>query len=77
MRDKRTPKGVCGEARFNWQTTNNICRNLTDQSGQWPEFNTINSNVGITTAQVVKTSVTLNNSPIEDYIHLEDHIQPT
>ena len=30
------------------------------------------------TAQVVETSVTVNNnSPIQDYIHLDDHAQPT
>jgi len=28
--------------------------------------------------QVVKTSVTVNNnSPIQDYVHLDDHSQPT
>ena len=32
----------------------------------------------MTTAQVVKTSVTDdNNSPIQDYVHLDDHTQPT
>ena len=33
----------------------------------------------MTTAQVVKKSVTINNnnSPIQDYIHLDDHTQPT
>ena len=32
----------------------------------------------ITTAQVVKTSVAVNNnSPIQEYIHLKDHTQPT
>ena len=32
----------------------------------------------MTTAQVVeKTSVTVNNnSPIQDYVHLDDHTQP-
>jgi len=31
-----------------------------------------------TTAQVVKTSVTVNNnSPIQDYVHLDDHTQAT
>ena len=31
----------------------------------------------MTTAQVVKTSVTVNkNSPIQDYIHLDDQTQP-
>ena len=32
----------------------------------------------MTTAQVVETPVTVNkNSPIEDYVHPEDHTQPT
>ena len=32
----------------------------------------------MTTAQVVKTSVTVNNnSPIQDYVHPDDHTQPT
>ena len=32
----------------------------------------------MTTAQVVETSVTVNNnSPIQDYVHLGDHTQPT
>ena len=32
----------------------------------------------MTTAQIVKTLVTVNNnSPIQDYVHLDDHTQPT
>ena len=32
----------------------------------------------MTAAQVVKTSVTVNNnSPIQDYVHPDDHTQPT
>ena len=32
----------------------------------------------MTTAQVVETSVTVNNnSPIQDYIHLDNQTQPT
>ena len=32
----------------------------------------------VTTTQVVKTSVTVhNNSPIQDYVHPDDHAQPT
>ena len=27
--------------------------------------------------QVVKVSVTVNNSPIKGYVHLDDHDQPT
>ena len=32
----------------------------------------------MTSAQVVETSVTVNNnSPIQDYVHLDDQTQPT
>ena len=32
----------------------------------------------MTTAQVVELSVTVNNnSPIQDYVHPDDHTQPT
>ena len=31
----------------------------------------------MTTAQVVQTSVTVNNSPIQDYTHRNDHASPT
>ena len=32
----------------------------------------------MTTAQVLETSVTVNNnSPIQDYVHADDHTQPT
>ena len=32
----------------------------------------------MTTAQVIETSVTINNnSPIQDYAHPDDHTQPT
>ena len=31
----------------------------------------------MTTAHVVETSVTVNNSPIQDYVHPDDQTQPT
>ena len=31
----------------------------------------------ITTTRLVQTSVTVNNSPIQDYFHPDDHAQPT
>ena len=31
----------------------------------------------MTTAQVVETSVTVNNSHIQDYVHPDDQTQPT
>ena len=32
--------------------------------------------VKMTTAQVVEMSVTVNNIPIKDYVHPDDHTQP-
>ena len=43
------------------------------------ELNTINLTwtLKMTTAQVVEMSVTVfNNSPIQDYVHPDDHTQP-
>jgi len=31
----------------------------------------------MTTAQVFETSVTVNNSPIQDYVHPDNRTQPT
>ena len=31
----------------------------------------------MTTTQVVETSDTVNNSPIQDYVHPDNHTQPT
>ena len=31
----------------------------------------------MTTTQVVETSVTVNNSPVQDYVQPDDHAQPT
>ena len=31
----------------------------------------------MTTAQVVETSVTVNKSPVQDYVHPDNHAQPT
>jgi len=31
----------------------------------------------MTTAQVVETSVTVNNSPIQDYVHSDNYNRPT
>ena len=32
--------------------------------------------IHISTAQVIETSVTVNNSPIQDYVQPDDHTQP-
>ena len=40
--------------------------------------NVVKLTLKMTTAQVVETSVTVNNnSPIQDYVHLDDQTQPT
>ena len=62
--------------------TNNIATQLTN----WINNQSIISSTDViqltltltmTTAQVVKTSVTVNNSPIQDYVHPDDQTQPT
>ena len=62
-----------------WPTT---CHDVIDQSGQCiiPSTDAIQLTLtlGMTTTQVVETSVTVNNnSPIQDYIHPDDQTQPT
>ena len=55
-----------------------------DQSDQKPEYIIPSTDViqltltlKMTTVQVVETSVTVNNSPIQDYVHPDDQTQPT
>ena len=66
--------------------TNNIMtdHDLIDQSDQSPEFNTITwrdtthfDSEDDYRAQVVETPVTVNNSLIQDYVHPDNHSQPT
>ena len=66
--------------------TNNIMtdHDLIDQSDQKPEFNTITwrdtthfDSEDDYRAQVVETPVTVNNSLIQDYVHTDNHCQPT
>ena len=57
-------------------------RDVIDQSDQsiMPSTDVIQLTLTlkITTAQVVETSVTVNNnSPIKDYVHPDDQTQPT
>ena len=57
-------------------------RDVIDQSDQSiiPSTDVIQLTLTLkmTTAQVVETSVTVNNnSPIQDYVHLDDQTQPT
>ena len=40
-------------------------------------FNNLYMTLLMTTAQVVETTVTVNNSPIQNYIHPDDHTQLT
>ena len=37
----------------------------------------LNLALKMTTSQVVEMSITVNNSPIQDYIHPQDYTQPT
>ena len=54
----------------------NVVLNRTDVVDSDWRFN--NLTLKMTTAQVVETSVTVNNnSPIQDYVHLNNQTQPT
>ena len=62
--------------------TNNIATSLTTKTNNQsiiPSTDMIRLTLTqkMTTAQVVKTSVTVNNSPIQDYVHSDDQTQPT
>ena len=41
-----------------------------------PDMIQLTLTLKMTTAQVVETSVTVNNSPIQDYVHPDDQTQP-
>ena len=62
--------------------TNNIAMLLTNQinnQSKIPSTDVIQLTLTLkmTTTQVVETSVTVNNnSPIQDYVHLDDQTQP-
>ena len=70
-------------SRLNGQTTNNIATYLTNQVNNQsiiPSTDMIQLNLTLkmTTAQVIETSVTVNNnSPIQDQVHPDDQTQPT
>ena len=62
--------------------TNNIATQLTNQINNQSIISLtdviqLTLTLKMTTAQVVKTSVTVDNSPIQDYIHPDDQTQPT
>ena len=62
--------------------TNNIATQLTNQINNQSIISStdviqLTLTLTMTTAQVVKTSVTVNNSPIQDYVHPDDQTQPT
>ena len=48
----------------------------TDFTSTW-QGTTLSWTLTKTTAQVVETSVTVNNSPIQDYFHPQDHAPST
>ena len=70
-------------SQLNLQTTNNIVTSLTNcvnNQSLIPSTGVVQLalTLKVTTAQVVKMSVTVsNNSPIQDYVHPDDHAQPT
>ena len=62
--------------------TNNIATQLTNQINNQSIISStdviqLTLTLKMTTAQVVETSVTVNNSPIQDYVHPDDQTQPT
>ena len=62
--------------------TNNIATQLTNQINNQSIISSTDViqlalTLKMTTAQVVKTSVTVDNSPIQDYVHQDDQTQPT
>ena len=62
--------------------TNNIATQLTNQINNQSIISStdviqLTLTLKMTTAQFVKTSVTVDNSPIQDYIHPDDQTQPT
>ena len=69
-------------SRLNWQTTNDIATYLTNQINNQsviPSTDVIQLTLTLkmTTAQIVETSVTVNNSPIQDYVLPHNQTQPT
>ena len=67
---------------LNWQAINNIATYLTNQVNNQStvlltDVVQLTLTLKMTNAQVVETSVTVNNnSPIQDYVHPDDHTQP-
>ena len=65
-------------SHFEWSypTIINLLTNVIDEA--FTELIQITLTLKMTTALVVETSVTVNNnSPIQDYVHRDDHTQPT
>ena len=64
-------------SHFEWSypTIINLLTNVIDEA--FTELIQITLTLKMTTAQVAETSVTANNSPIQDYVHRDDHTQPT
>ena len=66
----------------NWQTTKNMVPFLTSQvniQSYLPSNDVIQLTLTLkmTTAQVAKTAVTVDNSPLQGYTHLDDDTSPT
>ena len=61
-----------------WQTTNNISTKLTNQHNNQSLISStdviqLTLILKMTTTQVAEMSVFVNNSPIHDYVHRDDH----
>ena len=64
-------------SHFEWSypTIINLLTNVIDEA--FTELIQITLTPKMTTALLVETSVTVNNSPIQDYVHPDDHTEPT
>ena len=69
-------------SRLNWQKINNIATELANQVNDESlilsvDVIQVTLTLKMTTAQVVETSVAVNNSPLQDCVHPDDHTQTT
>ena len=64
-------------SHFEWSypTIINLLTSVIDEA--FTELIQITLTLKMTTPLVVEMSVTVNNSPIQDYVHPDDHTQPT
>ena len=65
----------CLTLTINGSKHTNYFSSLHSQSTDMIQLNW--THLKMTTKQVIETSVTVNNSPIQDYVHQDNHTQPT